>query len=472
MDLPSSSADAYRSLLRAVFGSTLALAEPERRVSAQKRAPEIEWQSRWFAGEFGRQFTTTEGHPVEIVQFGTWNHAAGPDFTEVAVRVGGRLLAGALELDWDARDWERHGHALNVAYDDVVLHVFFAAPEEEVFHTRTSQHRLVPQVRLDAATVAPEPPSVSAEAKCGRCSFPLAALPAQRVLSLLEAAARFRLERKAQRLTRLIEARGVEEALFQELAACLGYRRNQQALMLLAQRLPLRLLRTHPAGVETLLFGAAGFLEVNVFEQAPPPTREYLRSLWETWWRWRPEFSAIPVPPWNFAGSRPHNHPQRRVAALAMLVAQWKPVRAAFEQSPTELTHTLRGLSHPFWDEHYTLLSPPAARPHALIGGSRVGEILANLAFPYWSLRPSSESWWKDYTALPAGQENEKTRRAALRLLGQREDAATFLKKRYQQQALIQLYDDFCLQDHSDCAQCRFPELLSHWPDVAENRDG
>lgn len=462
---PLNSADAYRSLWTAVYGDAPVVAERDESDSTPpERVPEAEWQSRWFAGEFGRHFTTTDGHPVEIVQFGTWNHAAGPDFIGAAVRIAGRLHTGAVELDWDARDWERHGHARNPAYDEVVLHVFFTGPTDATFHTRTREHRLVPQVQLIPLPRSGPPPRPT-EAKCGRCALPLAELPAAQLTTLLEAAARYRLERKAKRLAQIIDVRGVDEALFQELAAALGYHHNQQPLTRLAQRLPLRLLRTHPAGAEALLFGAAGFLNVTTFEQAPPATRDYLRQLWESWWRWRTEFSAIPPPHWVLTGSRPHNHPQRRVAALATLAAHWKHVRAAFDHGRAALEHVLLELSHPFWDGHYTLASPPAIRPQALIGATRVGEILANLAYPYWSLHRPASSWWPDYLALPAGLSNEKSRRAALRLLGQRPDAAAFQKKRFQQQALLQLYDDFCLRDHSDCAQCQFPDLLTRWPE-------
>ncbi len=469
------SADAYRALWRAVFDRETRMEEEE--ISARNDAPpaeataprptEAEWQSRWFAGEFGRVFTTTDGHPVEIVQFGTWNHSAGPDFTEVAVKVGGRLLTGALELDGDARDWERHGHARNPAYDGVVLHVFFIVPEKETFHTRTSRHRQVAQVRLDPAAVGDGPPPAPAEAKCGRCSFPLAAMPGPRLTSLLEAAARYRLERKARRLARLAELHGWDETLFQELAAAFGYRRNQRPLTMLAQRLPLRLLRTHPAGAEVLLFGAAGFLEAKLYEQAPADTRGYLRELWETWWRHRAEFSAVPPPRWALAGSRPHNHPHRRVGALAVLAGQWKTVRAAFEHDRTAVERALGALAHPFWDRHYTLTSRPAATPQALLGETRVGEILANVAYPYWSQRREPAGWWPDYAGRPAKLDNEKARRAALRLLGRREDARMFQKKLFHQQALLQLYEDFCLQDHSDCAHCLFPELLSKWPETS-----
>jgi hypothetical protein len=31
------------------------------------------------------------------------------------------------------------------------------------------------------------------------------------------------------------------------------------------------------------------------------------------------------------------------------------------------------------------------------------------------------------------------------------------------QQGLLQIYEDFCMQDNSDCAQCPFPEQMANW---------
>lgn len=439
------------------------------------RPSEAELQSRWFAGEFGRSFVTTCGRPVEIVQIGTWNHGPGPDFSEVAVRVDGRLWTGFLELDWDVRDWERHGHAENPAYERVVLHVFFEQPAAAVMFTRTAGHREVAQVRIDAKAFPPAgPPPPPAEARCGACSFPLREWPVARVESLLAAAARQRLERKARRLERLAALHGWDQALFQELAAALGYRRNQGAMMMLAQRLPLKLLATHPAGAEALLFGAAGFLESPLCDQAPPESKQYLRELWEQWWKHRAEFCAVAPPQWCLAGTRPQNHPHRRLGALARIVRQWKKIRPAFEPDGPgagsighALAEALTGLRHPHWDRHFTLGRAPVTAPLALIGAARVADILANLAFPYASRHPESgNAVWAAYHAWPAALENEKSRRAALRLFGRRADAAALQKKLHQQQALIQIYEDFCLRDSSDCAECRFPEQLARWPEA------
>ncbi|MCB1231439.1 MAG: DUF2851 family protein, partial [Verrucomicrobiae bacterium] len=93
--------------------------------------PELELQAQWFAGEFGRDFTSPDGETIEVVQFGHWNRGAGPDFTEAAVKVDGELRRGAIEVDLEATSWEGHGHGENPAFDEVVLHVFLGKFDAE-----------------------------------------------------------------------------------------------------------------------------------------------------------------------------------------------------------------------------------------------------------------------------------------------------------------------------------------------------
>src|SRR5215468_3058673 len=83
-----------------------------------KTPSELELQARWFAGEFGRSFVSTRGNHIDIVQFGTWNREAGPDFSDAAVSVnGGEPIRGCVEIDLVDRNWELHGHATNPAFD-------------------------------------------------------------------------------------------------------------------------------------------------------------------------------------------------------------------------------------------------------------------------------------------------------------------------------------------------------------------
>jgi len=434
--------------------------------------PEIKLQSLWFAGAFGREFATTAGVPVRVVQFGEWNHSAGPDFLDAVVEVGGRVWRGPIELDAYPSDWEGHGHADNPAFREVVLHVVFASGRREHF-TRTLDHRevpcvLVPQDLLDEAL--DHPLHARADSRLGRCSEPLRDLAAARIDDLLVEAARYRAERKARHLQRLEDSHGFEEALWQSLARALGYGPNKLTMTLLGQRVPrraLRDLRTNLAR-EALLFGTAGFLAPDLHEKAPPDSRRYLRGLWRDWWRLRPPGDLDPSRrlPWRFGGTRPGNHPHRRLGALAAASAVWprlaNPAREGAPARLARLRERLVALAHDFWTRHYTLHSRPAARPVSLCGAARANEFLANYYIPSWWRRDPAAAW-AAYRKLPAGTVSDPVRRAAARLLGDRTDAPSFLKGLWRHQALLQVYHDFCLEDASDCHECPFPEQLFGW---------
>jgi len=427
--------------------------------------PEMELQSRWFAGEFGRDFTSTCGKPVRILQFGHWNHAAGPDFSEVVVQVGDEKRSGHLELDTHPRDWEGHGHAENPRYDGVCLHLYVVAQKGDRYYTQTSSHREVTQVELDLTAIdLGTPIYFQAEAKLGRCSYPLAKMEPGRIAGLLEAAAQYRLQRKSQRFTRVAEIHGRSQALYQGIAEALGYRNNKLAMTVLAQRLPVGELLKDKSSAESKLFGLSGFLAAPTYEDAGEDARPYLRDLWETWWKLRDDFSGGSAPEWNLAGVRPTNHPQRRIGALAALVGKWRRLVPMLEPEAyleKSFKKFLSGLEHDYWNRHYTLSSKPSKSPMALIGQTRIADLLANQIYP--ALVPDRPSLWQNYLKLGAQLGNQKVRRAALRLFGEHPEVDQLTKLLYQQQALLQIYGDFCLVDDSECEDCPFPEQLGQW---------
>ena len=457
----------YAALLNAPDG--MLREAPAEEFSAHKS--ELELQAHWFAGDFGANFlTATTGERVEVVQFGVWNHEAGPDFTEAAVRFPDRpdapVVRGCIELDTRAEDWERHGHGSNAAFDDVVLHLYLQHGTRQPF-TRTSQHRQVAQVQLDLRQLEHRAaPAALPAARPGRCSGPLRDRSPEEIRTLLTAAAQYRLQLKNRRWQRLAAVRGYDQALFQSLAVTLGYKENKLPFALLAQRLPLKTLRAEGAGAMALLLGVSGFLQPK--ESGPgkddPETRAYLRGCWEVWWRRRAgmERLILPAKAWKLSGLRPVNHPQRRLAALDQLAQRWPEVRALIDGGgdlAKAVTKFLTGLRDPFWDHQYTLASARSARPLALIGTTRAGEMLANVFFPL--AIAADPRRWEAYEKLPAGSRNRRVDTAALRLFGYEASRSDpWLKTAAHQQGLLQIYEDFCLEDDSDCAQCTFPERV------------
>ncbi len=429
------------------------------RIAEPSAAPENElaWQARWFSGACGREFTTSDGRKVFIADFGQWNREAGPDFARATVRIDGREHHGAIEVDLEASGWEQHGHAVNPAYEDVALHVIVRRPARKHF-TRTQANREVPQVVLaDHAATEPEWPGFAA-ARPGRCLAPLRNLSTGQITELLSVAARRRLEAKGAALQTMIASRGADAALFEAVAIALGYKNNKLPFQLLAQRVPVTAAST--ARGEALLFGLAGFLE----KPEPPAgaARNEVAALWSAWWKLRAAHAngILPRHAWKLTGLRPANHPLRRLGALAAIARRWKSVRAAVESGDiVQLEKVLTPLQHPFWSFHTTWNSPRRKKPLALLGSDRIREIYANIALPL-ALARGDEPGWLD---LPAGSPNASLRVVSARLFGG-PLPRTLPKRLFVHQGLLQIYADFCLRDHGECAQCRFPSLVAGLP--------
>src|SRR5438874_1856791 len=256
------------------------------------------------------------------------------------------------------------------------------------------------------------------------------------------------------------------------IAAGLGYKENKLPFTLLTQRLPLRFLRENGEDCEALLFGTAGFLETADLDIYKKSAREYVRQLWDRWWPHRDDLQRLILSPtaWHVSGTRPLNHPQRRLAALAVLAREWPRLQRASGKSSIAAANDLfQALEHPFWNFHYTLTSKASPKEMALIGESRAADILANVLFPFWAAHelktPASPSaqLWTEYAKLPAQLSNRRLETAATRLFGNDPRRKEFLRTVAHQQGLLQIYEDFCMQDNSDCAQCPFPEQMAKW---------
>jgi hypothetical protein len=194
-------------------------------------------------------------------------------------------------------------------------------------------------------------------------------------------------------------------------------------------------------------------------------SRSYLRSLWDRWWKHREQFARLILPPkiWKLSGARPLNHPHRRLGALATLVANWRKFSAlANNGAASDVALLLTSLQHNFWTKHYTLAAESSASSLALIGDSRATDVLANVIYPL--ALADGRDLWGDYKKLRAQLSNRSVKIAATRLFADDLRQKQFLRTVVGQQGLLQIYEDFCLRDASDCADCPFPEQMRHWP--------
>ncbi|HUB66074.1 MAG TPA: DUF2851 family protein, partial [Candidatus Methylacidiphilales bacterium] len=363
---------------------------------------EIEVQALWFEQLYQPVLTTDDGRKVSIVQPGFWNHGGGPDFIRAVARFSGKdgpdpeVSVGNVEIHLHPADWHTHGHHADPAYEETILHVVWEAAGEKPFFPATASFRRVPQVVLGTQLVAPWPelqPLCATllrhplpRATPGRCSLELARLPGGQLADILRAAGLFRLRQKAQRWRWRLRLAGPEQALHEALAEALGFHANQIPMRLTAQRLPWKKLRAmeHEARLAHL-FGLGGFLPGESTAKLRGEPRQWLRRLWEIWWKARGEldYALLPRNQWKLAGLRPLNRPERRLAALAQIVPRIPELLSALKtRDAKRFAQTLLAVRDPFWERQATLTGAPLSAPCRLIGSERVDDILINIFWP------------------------------------------------------------------------------------------
>ena len=402
-----------------------------------------EWQRRWACGECPTEGRTRHHGPVRIVEPGSWNRGEGADFLRAEIELNGQRIRGDIQLSLRAEDWERC--AEQPAFNDVILHVVQETPPE-TWYTRNAAHREVPVFCLSHPQAAPAEDGVDAPLSGANTDT--------RLLSLATAAAAYRLEEKRRRFRHAAEKVGLSQAWFEAWAQTLGYAANKHAMQMLARRAPLQSLT--PETGEAILFGTAGFLVPVLPERCTAEARSYHRRLWDAWWPLQDAFRLSPerALPWVLSPVRPLNHPQRRVAALALSALHWPHIEPHLSLTDlTPLRRLLTALRHPYWDTHCTLPSAPLRGRCALVGKQRTDDFLLNHLYA----QDSGESAWQSYLRLQNRSVPAAILESASRLCGPRESHATLLQHSYMQQGLLQLAADFRRRDG------RFSAALADW---------
>jgi hypothetical protein len=479
---------------RSMHGSPAALRE-----SADGTPPERLVQAIWSRQRLRRdQLLASDGRTVQILHPGFWNREAGPDFRGSVVQFAGEPPAvGDIEVDLRSDGWRAHGHDRNPAFANVVLHVVWDQPSR----TPTKLPTLAIRDRLDAplaelhSLLEGELPPPLNEEQQGLCRAPLQALAGPQLQTLLCEAARVRLEARASQLRARARQVGWELALVEGLLRALGYKHNSWPMQRLGELSPR--LREVLAGSDraatplhwqALLLGTSGLLPAEV-KRATGGTDDYLRRVWDIWWRERDPLASQVLPPklWRLAGIRPANHPQRRLALAAHWLADeeffkrletWfaKLARLHTDESssfkPAEITASLLAALDPgedkFWSRHWTLRAKPMPAAQPLLGPTRLTDLAVNVILPWFFVRaregrnaPWSALAQRLWFAWPAAEDNSVLRLARERLLGRTRRNA--LKTAADQQGLLQIVRDFCDHSNAICDQCRFPELVSQW---------
>ena len=443
----------------------------------------------WFHQRLLREnLRTLDGKRVQVLHPGFWSHEGGPDFRSAVIQFDSeKPVSGDVEVDLHPSGWRAHRHHENAAFTNVILHVVWEGgpagnlpilPLKSVLDAPVEE--LLVWIGADAGRSFPE-------ALKGQCSAPLRDLSEERLVELLQQAARVRMEAKAAQLQARARQAGWEQALWEGLFRALGYKHNTWPMLRLGELrerfvadpkfTTWHVASAEPVRLQALLLGAGGLLPFDL-TSLKAGTHEYARQLWDFWWRERETLldCTLPRSLWHLHGLRPANHPQRRLALASHWLAGGKLVAGlekwcAERDSRCDRDSLLEILQVPadrFWNWHWTLRSQKLAHSQPLLGQARATDLAINVILPWlWSRAVErkneaiGEEMERRYFAWPAGEDNAPLRLARQRLLGT--NSAKLFRYAALQQGLLQILRDFCERSDSLCTNCQFPELVRSW---------
>lgn len=439
-----------------------------------ERALQVIWQQQRLKADL----RLGDGRSVQILHPGFWNYEAGPDFHNAVVRIEGEdPRRGDIEIDVEVGGWRAHGHHEDPNFNNVILRVVWKLPSrnhEEILPLHP--HLDSPWSKLKTWALN-EPAGELMQQMRGNCCSPMQGLGEAERLILLEDAATVRLQLKADHLTARARQVGWEQALMEGLFAGLGYRRNAWPMRSIAGAMARLKLPKGGAGDVRLamMLGIAGLMPAD-WSRADQRRSKYLGELWSIWWRVREAASEYQLPAniWQFAGVRPANRPERRLALAAQWLAAddlvpaieaWCAEGIDGKSAGARLMKILEQRTPSFWEDHCTFSSQPLPRKSPLIGRARQTDLAVNTILPWLYARASSG---RDrslagrlrlaYLAWPKSEDNSVLRLARQRLLGTR--SGRVLKTAGHQQGLLQIVRDFCAHTDSLCTDCPFPDYI------------
>lgn len=403
---------------------------------------------------------TPDGLPVEVIDTGTLNRNAGPDFFNAKIKIDGTTWTGNVEIHQQSGDWYLHGHHEDPNYNNVILHV-----AATVNGTVTTQDgREVPQLSLEI------PPQLSRNYKelCATTDYPrchriIPDIDHFTVHSWMNALLYERLEQRANTVAeRVKELQGDwEKAYFITLARNFGFGVNGDAFELWAKNLPLQSVAHHRDNrfqIEAIFMGQAGLLNIDT---VPDKYKEeammdnYFPRLKKEYDYLAHKFSLAPMDAqaWKFLRLRPQNFPHVRISQLTELYyAQKAGFSQLLEAETLEDLHSMLS-THvtPYWESHYTFGCPSVKNAKTLTTGSK-NLVVINTVVPVlyaYGRTHGNETYCERAQHFLESIKAENN--YIIRIwtgLGIKAESAT------DSQALIQLKKEYC--DRKYCLHCRF----------------
>jgi hypothetical protein len=400
-----------------------------------------------------------DGNRIIVINPGEYNRDSGPDFFNARLNIAGTEWAGNVEIHIRASQFDNHGHNLDPAFDNVILHVV-AENDKKVFNSKgsevlTSALAFDSQLYEKYINLVNNPFLIACQAEINEVDNILI----RQWLSVLVIE---RLQEKSDQILKILsETRNDwEETFYRLLSRYFGFRVNTEPFEMLANALPFKIICRHSDNlfqIEAMLFGTAGMLEEGLFKEAL--NDKYYCDLIREYKILSVKYSLQPIHGWlwKFARLRPANFPTVRISQLASMLKVTGGLfsRALEANDISQLRDLFQVTASGYWDEHFVFGKKSRGYPKS--AGLQATDIfLINAVIPaifvFGRSRDSQVICEKAITFLENISPEENSIIEEWRSSGINPESACYT------QALIQLRNNYCKK--RKCLDCRIGSRL------------
>jgi hypothetical protein len=340
------------------------------------------WQYQQFDTRF---LKTTQGQTLTILRPGKLNSHAGPDFYEAHLILDDLKWIGQVEVHLTTSDWVRHGHAGQLHYNHVILHVVY---EETIKIYRTDGSEIPCLVLKDRifSNLSKLFRQLISQKDTLPCTFYWPYISPLTKRKWMETLSVERMEVKMETLKEhYFSVHGDWEQLaFQGLASNMGLMINTEPFLQVARSLDIKKLQRlkNLFQIEAILFGQANLLSEPNHSEAD----EYRQQLSHEYLFQQQKFNLTPIPPgqWRYMRMRPSGFPEKRMAALAGFIFQTEHIKSKLItlSSKTELSSFFDIRTSLYWKNHFRF-GKKTMQNSAAAGQDLIHRLAINFVIPF-----------------------------------------------------------------------------------------
>ncbi|WP_296703020.1 DUF2851 family protein [Algoriphagus sp.] len=417
---------------------------------------QLVWKFQYFDK---RNFQTSNGENVQVIQVGFHNQGEGPDFLDSKIIVDGVDLYGHVEVHKFASDWKLHAHGGDPAYNSVILHVVWENDKPVYRNDGT----LMPTVELKGKiflNIWRNYERLLDYKSDLPCFHAVSQVPDIIRFSTLEKALVERLQEKSELILGLLEkSKGDwEETCYQWLFISFGFKTNANSMGELAVKIPYKTLLKHRDKLpllESFLFGQSGLLP----SESKEPYVQYLIKEYEFFrkkYNWENQMIRQQ---WSFMGVRPSNFPTLRIAQLASILSNAPNLlRAIMEDSRDfkSFKKLLQIQPSDYWQFHYSFGKSSDRKVSNGISDTVLQLLIINFVIPIWFAygRYFQQLEWQercfDLLQEVAAEKNH--------IIKKFQNAIWIPANSFDSQGMIGLYKNYC--QPKKCLQCKVAQSL------------